>query len=231
MLGSQRVFQNISLPLKNARLTPASRAATNVRALPGRPVLVVAARHEDLVVEQQRACAVDVGLARVADVVAVLLEEPDHRVLRPPDLRLLLPVRIVGRNLERAVVGDLEGTLVAAGVARWAERVAPVQAVAPVGVVRLPGRIRGLHEHVGVARVVAHDELDLARRLWCRHGRDGRCRRRTPRCSAPSTTPTPPSCRSRSVRSRSRSGRSAGSAAAVADGLMPAAMIRAPLPW
>ena len=28
MLGSHRVFQNTSLPLKNARLTPASRAAS-----------------------------------------------------------------------------------------------------------------------------------------------------------------------------------------------------------
>ena len=30
MLVSQRVFQNISLPLKNARLTPASRAASTL---------------------------------------------------------------------------------------------------------------------------------------------------------------------------------------------------------
>ncbi len=28
MLGSHRVFQNTSFPLKNARLTPASRAAS-----------------------------------------------------------------------------------------------------------------------------------------------------------------------------------------------------------
>ena len=30
MLGSQRVFQKLSLPLKKARLTPASRAASTL---------------------------------------------------------------------------------------------------------------------------------------------------------------------------------------------------------
>ena len=30
VLGSKRVFQNTSLPLKNARLTPASRAASTL---------------------------------------------------------------------------------------------------------------------------------------------------------------------------------------------------------
>ena len=44
MLGSQRVFQNTSLPLKNARLTPASRAASTLARCGARPVLVVAAR-------------------------------------------------------------------------------------------------------------------------------------------------------------------------------------------
>ena len=34
MLGPQRVFQNISLPLKKARLTPASRAACTFARCP-----------------------------------------------------------------------------------------------------------------------------------------------------------------------------------------------------
>ena len=45
-----RVFQNTSLPLKNARFTPASRAASTFARCCARPVLVVADRHEDLVV-------------------------------------------------------------------------------------------------------------------------------------------------------------------------------------
>ena len=50
MLVSHRVFQNTSLPLKNARLTPASRAASHVGALLAGPVLVVAGGQEELVV-------------------------------------------------------------------------------------------------------------------------------------------------------------------------------------
>src|SRR5262245_20571701 len=34
MVGSQRVFQNISLPVKNARFTPASRAASTLARWP-----------------------------------------------------------------------------------------------------------------------------------------------------------------------------------------------------
>ena len=34
MLGSQRVFQKISLPVKNARFTPASRAASTLLRWP-----------------------------------------------------------------------------------------------------------------------------------------------------------------------------------------------------
>ena len=41
LLGCQRVFQNTSLPLKNARLTPASRAASTFVRSRARPVLVV----------------------------------------------------------------------------------------------------------------------------------------------------------------------------------------------
>ena len=49
MLASHRVFQNTSLPLKNARLTPASRAASTFARCCARPVLVVADREEHLV--------------------------------------------------------------------------------------------------------------------------------------------------------------------------------------
>jgi hypothetical protein len=81
MLGSQRVFQKISLPLKKARRTPASRAASTAARCARRPVLVVAHRQEDAVVAQQRAGAVHVGPAGVAQVVAVGLQPAQHGVL------------------------------------------------------------------------------------------------------------------------------------------------------
>ena len=63
-LAAHRVFQNISLPLKKARLTPAlSAACTFARSFAG-PVLVVAAGDEDLVVQQQRARPVEVVVGR-----------------------------------------------------------------------------------------------------------------------------------------------------------------------
>ncbi len=61
---SQRVFQNTSLPLKNARFTPASRAASTLRALLARPVLVVADRQEHLVRRACGAAAVGVDAGR-----------------------------------------------------------------------------------------------------------------------------------------------------------------------
>ena len=49
MLGSHLVFQNTSFPLKNARFTPASRAASTFARCCAGPVLVVAGGQEDLV--------------------------------------------------------------------------------------------------------------------------------------------------------------------------------------
>ena len=60
MLFSQRVFQKTSLPLKNARCTPGVAGRLDVGALRARPVLVVADRQEDLVLEQLGAAAVGV---------------------------------------------------------------------------------------------------------------------------------------------------------------------------
>ena len=54
MLGSDRVFQNTSLPLKNARFTPLSRAASTLaRCCPDQYSSCPTDRN-DLVVGQQR---------------------------------------------------------------------------------------------------------------------------------------------------------------------------------
>ena len=74
MLFSQRVFQNTSLPLKNARCTPAARAASTFVALRAGPVLVVADGEEDLVFEHSAAAPIGVDAGGVAHVVAVGFE-------------------------------------------------------------------------------------------------------------------------------------------------------------
>ena len=156
----------------------------------------MAGRHEDLVVLEDRRVAGlgDVEAAGVADVVAVRLQEPDHRVLGVHE-----PARavVVRRGVPRPVVGHLGGALVRLGVAGRAVDRAGVQAVAAVGVVGLPGLVGGLEQDVGVARVVAHDERDQAARRRCRRGPGARGTSRTQRRTAPSTRPTRPSCRSR----------------------------------
>ena len=64
MLVSQRVFQKISLPLKNARFTPASRAAsTFARCAPDQYSSWPTDRN-DLVLEQLGAAAVGVDAGR-----------------------------------------------------------------------------------------------------------------------------------------------------------------------
>ena len=109
MLFSHRVFQNTSLPLKNARCTPAARAAsTLVRCAPD--------QYSSWPTERKTLCSQDLGAAaigvdagRVADVVAVGLEPAHHRVLGVE--HPVLGRRAAGR--ERPVVADLVG---AAGI-------------------------------------------------------------------------------------------------------------------
>jgi hypothetical protein len=110
----------------------------------------VADREERLVVLQLGAAAGAVDVGEVADVVPVLLEEADHRVL-------VVHRRVAGRVVrgrERPVVADL--------VAAADDAVADVEAGAAEGVVGLPGLVRGLEEHRRVPLVVAHDEVDVA---------------------------------------------------------------------
>ena len=100
---------------------------------------------------------------------------------------------------------------------------ARVEAVAAVGVVGLPGLVGGLEQDVGVARVVAHDEHDVAAAAGVVADQVRDVHARDTASSAPSTTPTRPSCRSRSARSAaSRSGTRAGSAAASLTACSPA---------
>ena len=100
MLFSQRVFQKISLPLKKARFTPASRAASTFARCAAGPVLVVADRQEDLVVEDLGPATVGVDAGEVADVVAVALEPAHHRVLGVEE-------RVLGEWSPRVVNGRL----------------------------------------------------------------------------------------------------------------------------
>ena len=94
----------------------------------------------------------------IAHVVAVPLQPPDHRVFG------------VENHVHGPVVPRLEGPVIAhlrrAGfpaVEAKALRVeASVHAVPPVAVVRLPGDVRRLEEHVGLAVIVPHDEVDVA---------------------------------------------------------------------
>ena len=99
---------------------------------------------------------------RVGDVVAVRLQEPDHRVLGVHQPAAAL---VVIRGVERPVVRDLRRRpCTRPGLPGGQFDRALVQAVAAVGVVGLPRLVGGLEEDVGVARVVAHDE----RRCGCR---------------------------------------------------------------
>ena len=154
MLGSQRVFQKIWLPLKKARFTPASARRLDVRALVCRPVLVVSNRHEHVVLlEPADGPGVDVAAADVGHVVPVLLQPPHHRELGVEE-RVL---RRVAPSRERPVVAHF------VGAARVRARSTRVQAVAAVGVVRLPRGVRRLEQQVGVAGVVPNHERYVAR--------------------------------------------------------------------
>ena len=121
----------------------------HVGTLPARPVLVVSDREECLVLEKLCPSGGSVDPGEVADVVAVALEPADHRVLAAEEERGV----VVAPRRERPVVAHLVGA---------ARRSADVEAVAPVSVVRLPRRVRGLEEEVGVAVVVSDDEVNVA---------------------------------------------------------------------
>ena len=121
----------------------------------------MAGRHEDLVLLKDRRIAGlgDVEATGVPDVVAVRLQEPDHRVLGVHE-----PARavVVRPGMPGPVVGHHGGALIRLGVAGRAVDRAAVQAVATLGVVGLPGLVGGLEQDVGVAWVVAHHERDQA---------------------------------------------------------------------
>src|SRR6266851_2672584 len=130
-----------------------SAGSLNVGALVAGPILVVADRHEDLVVLDQRAVPVAVKPRGIADVVAVGLEPPDHRIFRVEYPRL----RLDSGGVERAIVTDL----VCPRVGGWT--VAAVKAGTTEIVVRLPGCVRGLKDEIRGGGVVSHDENDVAR--------------------------------------------------------------------
>ena len=132
----------------------------DVRALIRRPVLVVADREVNPVPLDQRRAGVGIDAGEVAHVVAVGFEPAEHRVfgVEQPALGIVIAC------IERAVVADLHAAgraaVIAAGVGL---RPAAVEAHAAKAVVRLPCRIGGLEQQVRRARIVAHDERDVAR--------------------------------------------------------------------
>ena len=71
MLFAQRVFQNISLPLKKARLTPALRAASTLARSPADQYSSWPLEMKTLWFWSSDAVAVEVVPGDVADVVAV----------------------------------------------------------------------------------------------------------------------------------------------------------------
>ena len=98
MLFSQRVFQNTSLPLKNARLTPASRAASTLARWPPDQYSSWPTDRNVLCLQDLGRRAVGVDAGEVADVVAVGLEPADHRVLGVED-DSRRPAAVVPRSL------------------------------------------------------------------------------------------------------------------------------------
>ena len=188
MLGSQRVFQKTSLPLKNARLTPASRAASTLARWPPDQYSSCPTDRNALCSRSSAPRRGGVDARRVADVVAVALEPADHRVLGAEEARLV----VAGARRERPVVADL----VCAACRR-----AEVEAVAAVAVVRLPGRVGRLEEEVRVPLVVADDEDDVAVSAGVVSNELARCRRPRRRRRGRPRKRTPPSCRSRPSRS------------------------------
>ncbi len=149
------------VPAEEREVHPGVASGLDVRALLAGPVLVVASRKEDLVVEEKRPSRGDVKAARVAHVVPIGLHKPDHGVFGVHE-----PARavVIQRRLPRPVVRHFGGAFVGLRAPGRAVGCALVEAVAGgdvgPGVVGLPGLIRGLEQHVGVAGVVADDERD-----------------------------------------------------------------------
>ena len=131
----------------------------HVPPLAPRPVLVVPHGQKEPVVRDELAPPVAVDPGGVAHVVAARLQEPHEGVLRVED-GVHGPV-VAG--FERTVVAHLVGAGRPPVLARVLGVEASVGAVPTVSVVGLPGGVGGLEQDVGAARVVANDEVDVAR--------------------------------------------------------------------
>src|SRR5438045_3271877 len=128
----------------------------DVGALGAGPVLVVAGRHERLRPARARQrCAEPIGVdaGPVLHVEAVRFEEPNRRVLGvEEEVRRPVAGALAARR-ERPVVAHLVG----------ARRRATIEAAAAVLVIGLPRRVVGLQQDVGLRRIVADEERDVAR--------------------------------------------------------------------
>ncbi len=110
-------------------------------------------RQKRLVVGQQAAVPIGVDTAGVGDVIAVALKKANHRILVGEDE--VASLRHVATGRERTVVADL---VCASDRPR-------VETRSTEGVVRLPGGVRRLVQHVRVARVISYDENDVIVRV------------------------------------------------------------------
>src|SRR5689334_16396105 len=110
----------------------------------------MADRQEGLVVGQLGATDVGIQARYVRDVVAVALQEPNHRVLVGEQV---VPPTLPPSSCKRSVVTHLVGTTVVKS---------DVIVGAAVGVVGLPGGVGGLVDDIRVAGIVANNEWDMA---------------------------------------------------------------------
>ncbi len=129
----------------------------DVTPLVQRPVFVVTDRKKQPVPQDPLTTPVAVDSGEIADVVAIGLEEAHAGILG-------MEHGVDGAKMariERTIVARLVRAGFVSQVAGVLESEAAVGAVSTITVVSLPGGIGGLEQDVGVAVVVAHDEVDM----------------------------------------------------------------------
>ena len=200
MLGSQRVFQNTSLPLKNARLTPCVARRLDVRPLLTRPVLVVTAGDEHLVVQEQRASIVDVEAGHVASCRSHWLRGTAASRTRR-NRSMLCPGRrkasTAGCTRSSKRLCSRRGCRLGSS-SRTYRGCCLRRCCTPATWCPTSGKPRRSDSH----RHGRRTRSGCRRR--CRYGRGARCTRPTPRSQEPPTTPKLPSFRNRSTLSSAR---------------------------
>jgi hypothetical protein len=96
------------------------------------------------------AATIAVDTSRIADVIPILLQPHDRRVLRTKE-------PILGRCCP-----SVEGAIVAEGI-RPASQGTDVETVSSPSIVGLPSCIGSLKKQIGLTIIIAHDKNDMAR--------------------------------------------------------------------